>query len=285
MNVKLINTQKTLSPTNITLAGYVINPYRGCEFGCLYCYCRQNKNVKKEDFSNFLGVKINAPCQLKKELQFKRPKRVLLGSVTECFQYQEPKYKISEEILKILNSENIPYTILTKSHLIKNYLALIAKNKKNKIYFTLNLSRDNMIKALEPRSGALKERLKTIDEIIRAGINLRIHIGPFIPFISNLKEIFTLIPLKAKEADIELYHNKQGNFKAILSAVESLSGKEISKQLENIYSSKENYLSFAEATKEEAKKLKKQYNLKIFYIIPDFDEYYNSLIDYENTLL
>jgi len=285
MKIKLINTQKVLSPTGITLADYVINPYRGCEFGCLYCYSRENKNIKKEKFSNYLGVKINAASQLQKELKSKKPKRVLLGSVTECFQYQEPKYKITEEILKTLNYENVPYTILTKSHLIKDYLSLISCNKENKIYFTLNLSCDNMIRALEPNSPLLSQRLKTANAIIKAGINLRIHIGPFIPFVSGLKDIFKLIPEKTKEADIELYHNKQGNFKAILDNIKRLKGEKVKDRLEKVYSSKENYLEFARETKNQAKAFKKQYNFKIFYIVPDFDQYYNSSIDYENTLL
>ena len=85
MQIKLIRTQKVLSLTQISLADYAINPYRGCSFGCLYCYSRENKNIKKEAFFTRLDAKINAPEVLERELKYKRPKRVLLGSTTECF--------------------------------------------------------------------------------------------------------------------------------------------------------------------------------------------------------
>jgi len=285
MEIKLINTQRVLSPTSITLADYVINPYRGCEFGCLYCYTQDNKNVKKDGFRNSLGIKINAPLLLEKELKYKKPKRILFGSTTECFQYQELKYKIMEKILGLLNQHKIPYTILTKSPFIANYLPLISENKDNKIFFTLNLACDKIIKVFELNSPPLEQRLKTINEIIKAKISLKTHLGPFIPFVSNLEEICKIIPKKIQEINIELYHNKQGNFKEILNITGKHLGKSLKEKLENTYKTKKNYLSYGEKIKNKAKILKKGYNFEIFYIVPDFDQYYNSLINYENTLL
>lgn len=282
--VKLIETQRVLSPTQITLADYAINPYRGCNFGCLYCYTQENKNIKSSKLMN-VGVKINSDVILKKELKYKNPKRVLLGSTTECFQSVELKYKVSEKILRLLNSRNIPYTILTKSNLIKNCLNLISENKENKIYFTLNFACDKIIKVLEPNSPKLAERLETINQIINKEINLRIHIGPFIPLISSLEEIFNIIPTGVKEVDIELYHNKQGNFKRILTLAEKLLGSKKKEELEKIYASRESYLSFAKKLKNKIKNLECFNKLKIFYIVPNFDEFYNSGINYEKTLL
>jgi DNA repair photolyase len=186
MDIKLINTQKVLSPTQIRLADYVINPYRGCEFGCSYCYSQKNKNLKDGNFFSCLGVKINAPAVLTKELRYTNPKRVLLGSTTECFQYQEAKYKISEQILNLLNNFDIPYTILTKSHLIVNNVSQIEKNKNNKIYFTLNHSSDAMIRLFEKKSPAIKERLEALAQIADRKIALRVHIGPFSRIWRNL---------------------------------------------------------------------------------------------------
>ena len=204
MEIGIINTQRVLSPTQITLADYVINPYRGCEFGCIYCYSLENKNIKKSEFFNSLGAKINAPDVLKKELKIKKPKRVLLGSTTECFQYADNQFKIVKQILEILNNHNIAYTILTKSHLIVKYLPLISKNKKNKIYFTFNLSSDRIIKMLERKSSSLALRLKAIEEIAKCNLDLRIHVGPFIPYLSDLTEIITMMPKGIKEVDIDI---------------------------------------------------------------------------------
>ena len=176
MQIKKILTQKVLSPTNITLADYVINPYRGCSFGCLYCYSQENKNIDQNEFFDVLGIKENAPSILERELRFIHPKRVLLGSTTECFQPQELELQITRKILKVLNQHNIPYTILTKSHLIKEYLPIISENKSNKIYFTLNCTCDTTMRLLERQSPGLNQRLDTIQAILDASIQLRIHI-------------------------------------------------------------------------------------------------------------
>ncbi|UCD15167.1 MAG: hypothetical protein JSV34_05465 [Candidatus Omnitrophota bacterium] len=285
MEIKLINTQKVLSPTQISLADYVINPYRGCEFNCLYCYGQFNKNTKGNKKS--LGIKINAPVALERELKYRKPRRILFGSTTECFQYQELTYKISENLLSILNSRKIPYTILTKSHLIKNYLPLIARNPKNKIYFTLNCSSDKTINLLEEKSPSLEERLQAIREIIKWNISLRLHIGPFIPYISSFEDIMNIAPAQIREIDVELYHHKMGNFSEILRRIKKHLNTDTAKKLIHVYLNELNYLSFAKTLEETIKSehRKKKYKCKVFYIVPDFNEFYKSSINYETELI
>lgn len=281
MQIKTIETQKVLSPTQISLADYVINPYRGCEFGCLYCYSQENKNIKKNDFLNTIGVKINAPLVLEKELRFITPQRILLGSTTECFQYIELRYHITEQILKILNNHNIPYTVLSKSHLIAKYLKLISHNKKNKIYFTINCASDKIISRLEKKSSLLEKRLDAISKIIAAGIDIRIHIGPFIPYLTSLKEIVKILPREIKEIDIELYHHKMGNFSQILTILEDEMGQNIKEKLSDIYRTEKNYLDFATYLKNEIKDIRTIYSGDIYYIIPDFNTFYTPHLNYE----
>ena len=109
MKVNLVRTDKVLSPTSINLADYVINPYRGCEMGCAYCYSRNNKNMKsrRKDWGNFVDVKINSIEILKKELNDVENTniKVLLGSITEIFQPVEKKYHLSEKIIKLLREK------------------------------------------------------------------------------------------------------------------------------------------------------------------------------------
>lgn len=284
-NIKIINTERVLSQTQITLADYVINPYRGCEFNCLYCYSQSNKNITKENFKKTLGVKINAPQILEKELKTTKPKRVLLGSTTECFQYQESKYKITEQLIRILNNHNIAYTILTKSHLIKDYLGLIGKNKKNKIYFTFNFHNDNLINIFEKNSSRLLDRIDTIQEIIKNNISLRIHAGPYIPHICDLEKILRILPLKVKEIDTELYHNKQGNFKDIIEKVKTNLGKEKANQINKVYKNEKNYNKYSMSLKTKIKVLSQKYNYAFYYIVPDFNKFYNTRIDYKKPML
>lgn len=285
MNIKEINTQKTLSPTQISLADYVINPYRGCEFGCFYCYSQENKNIKDIDFSNTLAVKINAPEILAKELKYTKPKMVLLGSTCECFQYAEIKYKITEKILNILNSYNIPVTILTKSHLIKDYLEIITRNPNNKVYFTLNFHNQSLINAFEKASSPLAARLETLKEILNHNINLRIHIGPYIPQVCEFENITAILPKEVKEIDIELYHYKMGNFLKILEITENTLGHEQMQNLQNVYKNKDLYLNYASQLKEKIKSSTFYQKHKVFYIVPDYDKFYSPMINYEKTIL
>ncbi len=277
MKNKLILTQRVLSRTQITLADYTINPYRGCEFGCLYCYTQDNKNLKGKELTQ-VKVKINSNEVLKKELKKIKPARVLLGSTTECFQYKEKDFQITEKILKTLNNTSVCYTILTKSHLISDYLWLIKQNPGNKIYFTLNFQNDSLIRAFEEKSSSLKQRLTAIDEIQNHKINLRIHIGPFIPYISNLEEIFKLIPKEITEVDIELYHNKQGNFQKILKKTTEVLGKQKSESLKAVYDNVENYNRFIKQLKNKIIALNPDF--KVFCIALDYDKFYDSKIIY-----
>lgn len=282
MEIKLIKTQKAISPTQITLADYCINPYRGCEFGCLYCYSRENKNIKNAKNFPAIGVKINIEEVLRQQLKFLNPKRVLLGSTTECFQYAELKYRLSERVLKTLNEFNIPYTILTKSHLIKDYLELIAENKQNKIYFTLNCEQ---IKLLELKSPTQAQQLEAIEQIQKMNIDLRIHAGPFIPYFSTLEGLAKIIPPGIKELDIEFYHHKMGNFGQILKIIETNFGPEIKNKVASVYENENSYLEFTRKLKNDLTAFKNNFkNISLFYIIPDFDMFYSKRMDYQNKL-
>jgi len=281
MKIELIHTQKALGKTFLTLAPYSVNPYRGCEFRCKYCYAQYNKNVKRD----VLGVKINLPQILKKELKYKKVNKVVLGGSCECFLYSELKYKITYKILEILNEHNINYIILTKSSLIKEYLSLIQK-ENCKIFFTFNFTQERIKRALEENSPSLKSRLEAIKAIKEKGIAFRLHIGPFIPYISDLDEIFSLFKDIAYDINIELYHHRLGNFNQV---IESLKKNNISQEriekLISVYKHEKNYYNFSEKLKEEILKKAKNYNFKIFYIVPRWQDYYTQDIDYEKPLL
>lgn len=116
MRNKII-VNRALNPTSIDLGEYVINPYTGCEYGCLYCYVRSNKSAvkRREPWGSYVDIRINAPELLEKELAEKRPKTVLLGSTTECFQPAEKEFQITGKILELLNKHKASYVILTRS--------------------------------------------------------------------------------------------------------------------------------------------------------------------------
>ena len=282
--INIIKTQRALSKTQINLGDFVLNPYRGCSFGCKYCYAQENKNIikRKKDWGDFLDIKINLPEVLEEELRFIRPKRVILGSTTECFLPQEEKFKITEKILKILKKKNIPLIILTKSSLIKNYIDYINYHPQNKVYFSFIFSDKKIKNILEERTPSIKERVKTIQALTKSKLKVKIHIGPFIPLLEDLKKVFGLIPEEIEEVEIEVYNAKMGNFKEVINSLKKKIPLEIVKKIEEVYSEKENYLEFSNHLIKQAKILNKEYHFKLNFIIPEFNFWYTNRIVYES---
>jgi len=283
IEINIIKTQRALSKTQISLADFVLNPYRGCSLGCKYCYSQENKNIvkRKKEWGSFLDIKINFPEKLKEELKKTKPKRVILGTTTECFQPQEEKFKITEKILKILKEETIPIIILTKSSLIQKYIDYLNYHPQNKVYFSLIFSNKKVRTVLEERTANLQERIDTIEKLLKKNIQVKIHIGPFIPFLEDLKNLFKLIPPQIKEVEIEIYNAKVGNFEEIIKSIEKNISEEIAKKIKEVYSEEKNYLAFSKGLIKEAKRLNKDYNFQLNFIVPQFNFWYTNKIVYE----
>lgn len=283
MDINQIKTQRILSPTQIDLGNYVINPYRGCEIGCIYCYSQENKNVRKrkKDWGRFLDVKINSPEILKAELEKISPERILIGSTTECFQPEEKHFGITKSILEILRERKIPIVILTKSPLIKDYIPLISYHKKNKIYFTFIFSDPEIKCVLEPKSSSLSARAEAIEELLKNNIKVKIHIGPYIPYLEDLENLFELIPKKIEETEIEFYNAKMGSLDRILKTVEAKISKDKAEKIKEVYSSEENYKRFSNGIINKAERINSAYGFKLNFIVPDYDLWYTDKIKYE----
>lgn len=275
MEIKIITTKRVLSPTQMTLAPYSINPYRGCEFNCVYCYAKMTKQYQ----NNVLGIKLNAPFVLEQELRRRDIKKVLLGSNCECFTYVELKFRIMEKILKILNKFKVTYTILTKSHLIKHYLHLVRINPDNRVFFTFNFSSEQLKSHLEESSPTLEERIFTLRKIENSKIPLRIHIGPYIPYVTEARKIFPIFSKLVKEVNIELYHSKMGNFANLLTKIRSFD-QSLAFRIENVYRDRTSYTNFSNELKKNILNLNETYKFKLFFIIPEFDSFYDSRMSY-----
>ncbi len=266
----------------MTVADYAINPYRGCEFGCYYCYARLIKAHTRGKDS--LGVKENAPHVLARELKNRNVSSVVLGSSCECFTYAESRYRLTARLLAILRDHDIPVTVLTKSPLVAEYAQQLSYNPKNRVFFTYNFSSEKIKSSWEKASPSLSARIAAMRTLAAGGISLRAHIGPFIPGASNLEEIFdTLKPITAA-VNIELYHHKMGNFASLLAAVKTYDSGAAGK-LAAVYRSAESYYNFSQKLKEHILKLNESYRYRIYYIVPEYDTYYNREIDYEQPLV
>lgn len=171
-----------------------INPYKGCEHGCVYCFARPSHAYlglsPGLDFETKLFYKPNASDLLKAELSAKnyRPAPIALGINTDAYQPVERQLKLTRRILEVLHETNHPVSIITKSSLIERDLDLIAPMaKQGLIHIGLSITTLNsdLARRLEPRTAAPKRRLQTLAILSEAGIPVSVLIAPLIPMLND----------------------------------------------------------------------------------------------------
>jgi DNA repair photolyase len=173
---------------------YSMNPYAGCEHGCIYCYAR---NVHEYwgysaglDFERKIIVKMNAPEMLRKFLMNKKwePNPIMLSGNTDCYQPAEQKYRLTRRLLEVCNEFNQPVGILTKNSWIikdKDVLQEMAKKRLVTAMVSITSFNDELRRIMEPRTTTAKQRLKVIEELSNAGIRMGIMMGPMIPGLNE----------------------------------------------------------------------------------------------------
>jgi DNA repair photolyase len=178
-----------------------INPYRGCEHGCVYCFARPSHAYlglsPGLDFETKLFYKPDAPDLLKTELAAKnyRPAPIALGINTDAYQPVERQLKLTRRLLEVLNETRHPVSIVTKSSLIERDLDLLTKlARDNLIHVCLSITTLNpdLARRLEPRAATPKRRLQTLATLTEAGIPVSVLVAPLIPMLND-SELETIL--------------------------------------------------------------------------------------------
>lgn len=171
-----------------------VNPYRGCEHGCFYCYARPNHSYINLspglDFESKLSVKVNAVELLRSELLAKNyvASPINLGSVTDCYQPIERQYRLTRQILQVLSDCNHPVTIVTKSSLVERDIDLLSSMAQRglvQVFISITSLDGELSRKMEPRASAPWSRVKTVKKLSEAGIPVRVLMAPIIPFINE----------------------------------------------------------------------------------------------------
>ena len=171
-----------------------INPYRGCEHGCVYCFARPTHAFHGLsaglDFESKLFFKPDGPALLMRELS--RPSYVVrpiaLGMNTDAYQPVERQVKLTRAFLEILSAHNHPVTLLTKSALIQRDIDLIAPMAEKglaRVGVSLTTLDPHLSRRLEPRAAAPHRRLQTIRALAEAGIPVIAMTAPIIPALNE----------------------------------------------------------------------------------------------------
>ncbi|MBT8273082.1 MAG: PA0069 family radical SAM protein, partial [Bacteroidia bacterium] len=186
---------------------YSMNPYQGCEHGCVYCYARNSHEFwgfsAGLDFERRILIKENAPELLEKLLRKKtwQAETIVLSGNTDCYQPAEKKYKITRRCLEVFLKYKHPVGIITKNALILRDLDLLTELQKDNLV-AVNVSLTSLSektrRILEPRTTTIKKRLDTIKALSQNEIPVNAMLAPIIPSI-NSHEIFGMAK-KASEA-------------------------------------------------------------------------------------
>jgi DNA repair photolyase len=171
-----------------------INPYRGCEHGCIYCYARPFHEYlgfsSGLDFETKIMVKEDAPKLLREELSSKKwqPKVIALSGVTDCYQPIERRLKLTRGCLEVLSEFRNPVAIITKNNLVTrdiDLLSNLASFNAAAVFISVTTLDTDLRKIMEPRTSPPAARLSAIKALSQAGIPTGVLVAPVIPGLTD----------------------------------------------------------------------------------------------------
>jgi DNA repair photolyase len=171
-----------------------VNPYRGCEHGCIYCFARPTHSYLDFspglDFETQIIAKRNIAELLRHELGAPRyvPKLINIGSNTDCYQPVERDLRLTRAVIEVLRDARHPFSLITKSSGVErdlDLLAPLAAQNLCAVYITVTTLDAQLARCLEPRAAAPHRRLRTIRTLAEAGVPVGVSVAPQIPFLNE----------------------------------------------------------------------------------------------------
>ena len=187
-----------------------VNPYRGCEHGCSYCFARPSHAYlglsPGLDFETKIFAKTNAPELLRRELA--RPGHevspIALGINTDAYQPVERKLQLTRRIIEVLAETRHPFSLITKNALVTrdlDLLAPLARENLVRVHFSVTSLDNRLSAALEPRASAPHSRLRAIRALREAGVPVGVMVAPVIPWVNDNEIEAVLEAVRAAGAD------------------------------------------------------------------------------------
>lgn len=177
---------------------YGLNPYRGCEHGCIYCYARPTHEFlgfsAGLDFESRIMVKYDAPKKLRSKFASRswKPAPIMLSGVTDAFQPIERKLKITRGCLGVFAEARNPVSIITKNYLVTrdiDYLQELAEYKAVHVTLSVTTLDRDLARVMEPRTSQPHRRLQAIEKLSEAGIPVGVNVAPIIPGLTDHESV------------------------------------------------------------------------------------------------
>lgn len=183
-----------------------LNPYRGCEHGCVYCYARPFHEYLDMspglDFETKIMVKKDAAQKLRRQLQLPswKPRTLSVSGVTDPYQPVERRLGVTRRCLEVLAEFRNPFTIVTKNYMVTrdiDILEELARHQAVRVMISLTSLNPDLTSVMEPRTSRPDRRLKAIHELSRAGIPVGVLFAPVIPALTD-EELPVMVSAAAK---------------------------------------------------------------------------------------
>ncbi|TVZ52541.1 PA0069 family radical SAM protein [Dokdonia sp. Hel_I_53] len=193
---------------------YSLNPYQGCEHGCIYCYARNSHQYwgygPGIDFEQKILVKQNCIQLLEEFFQKKswNPAPIVLSGNTDCYQPIEKKLQLTRSLLEVFFKYKNPVGIITKNALVQrdiDILTALAQDQLAMVWISITTLSEETRRILEPRTATIKKRLETIEKLTQAGIPVGVMVAPVIPGLTS-HEILPIVKEVSDRGALKIGH-------------------------------------------------------------------------------
>jgi len=264
--IREIRVKSIIVKSRLPDGDFVINPYIGCQHGCVYCYARFMKRFTghHEPWGRFVDVKINAPDLIPVRTDKFKGKLIIIGSVCDPYQPVEKKYQLTRKILERLIPLEPALALMTKSDLVVRDLDLLQQFKDCIVGFSLSTLEDEFRRRIEPLAASVKERIAALKKLHYAGVTTVLFISPIFPEITNWKKIIR----KTRGFVNEFWFENLNLYPSVQAGVyQALGSKVLRKKYQQVFSSPSNYwLEEKKRIEKFCRKMKLAY--RIYFAVP-----------------
>jgi len=214
MIIKEIEAKSIIVPSKLPDTDYVVNPYTGCQFGCLYCYATFTSRFAgqpRTSWGDFVYVKKNAVDLARKQLErwpeARQNASVFFSSVTDPYQGLERKYRLTRGLLEVFVRHHYPgrVTVLTKSPLVLDDVDLLLQ-LNTQVGVTVTTTDDRLSRFLEVRAPTSSRRLDTLKQLVSQGVSTYAFVGPLLPhFLNHPHQLEALFARIAETGTCSMY--------------------------------------------------------------------------------
>jgi DNA repair photolyase len=263
MNVNVIKAKDILTKSKLPDADFVINPYVGCNHGCIYCYAEYMSRFTghKEKWGDFIDIKdCEKPINMRRIIGH----TVLLGSSTDPYNPLEKKWEVTRNALKQLTVADTRVEILTKSPLVLRDVDILRQLKDVHVGVSISTVDDGFARIIERYAPSPTSRVDAMRSLQAAGIPVYAFISPIFPLVSDYTEV-----VRAVEPYVEMICfenlNLRGAYKRTVLNVIRGCRPDKYEEFSNIYSSRENFVGFWLGVEREIREFMIGKNYRVYF--------------------